>query len=118
VTEDLENAQKDLSAGWKFAIAYNAALRLCSILLYLSGYSAVRDQKHYRSIAALPLILGDEIKEISDYLDRCRVKRGEITYESISVVSQKEAEELIQTVQDLHRMVVKWVEDNHPGFIS
>lgn len=32
--EDLQNAIKDLSAGWKFAIAYNAALRLCSILFY------------------------------------------------------------------------------------
>ncbi len=99
--EDLQNAIKDLSAGWKFAIAYNAALRLCSIPLFLSGYRAVRDQKHYRSIAVLPLIIGDGIKDLSDYLNRCRVKQGEITYESISVVSLQEAEELIKTVQEL-----------------
>lgn len=116
--EDLQNALKDLSAGWKFAIAYNAALRLCSILLSLSGYRAVRNQKHYRSIAVLPLIVGDEIKDLSNYLDRCRVKRGEITYESLSVVSLQEAEELIKAVQELQQIVVRWIEENHPGFIS
>ena len=57
---DLEDAGKDLSAGWRFAIAYNAALRLCAAALAAEGYRATRDQKHYRTIAALPLTLGRE----------------------------------------------------------
>jgi hypothetical protein len=35
VTRDLQDAEvKELSADWRFGIAYNAALKLCTILLY------------------------------------------------------------------------------------
>jgi hypothetical protein len=34
---DLSDAKKDLSAGWRFAIAYNAALRLCTAALQAAG---------------------------------------------------------------------------------
>ncbi|MGH7545087.1 MAG: hypothetical protein ACREKI_02780 [Gemmatimonadota bacterium] len=32
--EDPANAESDISAGWRFAIAYNVALRLCSVALH------------------------------------------------------------------------------------
>jgi hypothetical protein len=53
---DLADARKDLSPGWRFAIAYNAALRLGTAALGVAGYRATRDQKHYRTIAALPQV--------------------------------------------------------------
>ena len=37
VKRDLRDAQGDISADWRFGIAYNAALKLCTILLYASG---------------------------------------------------------------------------------
>ena len=43
---------------WRFGIAYNTALKLCTILLYASGYRAERTLQHYRTIQAMPLILG------------------------------------------------------------
>jgi len=59
VHRDLDDAQEEgISADWRFGIAYNAALKLCTILLYASGYRAVRTLQHYRTIQALPLILG------------------------------------------------------------
>lgn len=38
VERDLNDAAKDLSPDWRFGIAYNAALKLCTILLYAQGY--------------------------------------------------------------------------------
>jgi len=38
IADLLKDAQRDLSADWKFGIAYNAALQLCTILLNASGY--------------------------------------------------------------------------------
>ena len=62
VERDLVDAEGEISADWRFGIAYNAALKLCTILLYTSGYRPERSLQHYRTIAALPLILGDERK--------------------------------------------------------
>jgi|RifCSP16_2_1023846.scaffolds.fasta_scaffold69639_2 hypothetical protein len=113
-TDDLANAQKDLSPGWRFAIAYNAALRLCTVALAAAGYRAHRDQKHYRTIAALPLLLGPGAAELSNFLDRCRAKRHDVTYESVDSVSHSEAAELIAAVRELEGLVRAWLRENHP----
>jgi hypothetical protein len=56
VERDLKDAQRDLSADWKFGIAYNAALQLCTILLNASGYRPEKLQAHYRPLQSLPLM--------------------------------------------------------------
>ena len=51
VDRDLNDAiQAGISADWRFGIAYNAALKLCTILLYTEGYKAERSLQHYRTI--------------------------------------------------------------------
>jgi len=75
VERDLRDGQNaGLSADWKFGIAYNAALKLCTILLYASGYRAEKNLQHYRTIQALPLIMGSQKKDDAAYLDACRLK--------------------------------------------
>jgi hypothetical protein len=39
---DLLDAAGDISADWRFGIAYNAALKLCTILLYAEDYELKR----------------------------------------------------------------------------
>jgi hypothetical protein len=58
VERDLKDAtQEGISSDWRFGIAYNAALKLCTILLHASGYRAEKALQHYRSVQALPLSL-------------------------------------------------------------
>jgi len=102
---DLVDARKDISPAWRFAIAYNAALRVCTAALEAAGYRATRDQKHFRTIAALPLVLGPEAQDVADFLDACRAKRHEATYESLSGVTAGEADELVDAVTDLETRV-------------
>jgi hypothetical protein len=68
VERDLKDAQRDISADWRFGIAYNAALKLCLILLSAEGYRPSRESHHYRTLAALPEVLGKARKRMRDIL--------------------------------------------------
>jgi hypothetical protein len=46
VERDLVDAEGEISADWRFGIAYNAALKLCTILLHASGYRPERALQH------------------------------------------------------------------------
>ncbi len=115
---DLADARKDVSAPWRFAIAYNAALRLASAALEVAGYRAARERKHYRTIAALPLVLGADAQELADFLDRCRAKRNDVTYETTSAVSDAEADELIEAVVELDERVRRWLKARMPAALQ
>jgi hypothetical protein len=118
VERDLHDVVSDgLSADWRFGIAYNAALKLCIALLYASGYRAEKNLQHYRTIQALPLILGAKRKGDADYLDACRVKRNRAEYDQAGVVSEAEATELIGFVTELRTVVAGWLKDKRPDLI-
>ena len=77
VERDLQDAGSGgLSEDWRFGIAYNAALKLCTILLYAEGFRAEKTLQHYRTIQALPLILGPKRRNDADYLDTCAPLRN------------------------------------------
>lgn len=109
VDDDLANARKDLSPAWQFNIAYSAALGAATVLLAAAGYRAERDNKHYRTIAAIPMILGTASKELAGFLDRCRSMRHDVTYEGIRSISAAEASELIKAVEELRSKAAKWI---------
>lgn len=58
VDRDLTDAAGNISPDWRFGIAYNGALKLCTILLHASGYRPEKTLQHYRAITAMPMILG------------------------------------------------------------
>lgn len=93
---DLDDARTErLSNDWQFGIAYNAALKLCTILLYAEGYRPEKNLAHYRTLQALPYILGPDRQDDADYLDACRSKRNTAEYDSVGCVSTDEARELV-----------------------
>lgn len=59
VERDLEDASRDISPDWRLGISYNAALKLAMILLAAEGYRPERTLQHYRTIQAIPLIMGE-----------------------------------------------------------
>ncbi|OGK11385.1 MAG: hypothetical protein A2W80_07555 [Candidatus Riflebacteria bacterium GWC2_50_8] len=111
VERDLADARTaDLSADWRFGIAYNAALKLCTILLYVSGYRPDRQLAHYRTLQSLALILGENWRRDVDYLDSCRIKRNAVEYDYVGGATIKDAEELINFTEVLKAEVLKWLE--------
>lgn len=114
VERDLTDATaKGLSDDWKFGIAYNAALKLCTILLHSSGYRPEKNLAHYRTLQSLPLILGAEHDSNADYLDACRKKRNETEYDFAGGVSEEEVDELIGFCGELKQEVLAWLKKNH-----
>lgn len=105
-----------ISDDWKFGIAYNAALKLCTILLYASGHKPEKNLAHYRTLQALTEILGSDHKSDAAYLDRCRVKRNEIEYDCVGGASAADADELIAYAKELRKHVRDWLLTNHPSY--
>ncbi len=114
VARDLKDAEGGISDDWRFGIAYNAALKLCTILLYAEGYRPEKTLLHYRTIRALPLILGENRKVDADYLDTCRSKRNIVEYDYVGAVTEADVRELIEFVKELQNSVLDWLRENHP----
>jgi uncharacterized protein (UPF0332 family) len=118
VERDIEDASREaISIDWQFNIAYNAGLQLATISLLAAGYRAGRgESKHYRVIQALPLVMGEQYSTLRNYLDNCRRKRNVSEYDAVGTISEKEAEDLLQTVKEFKIAVESWLKKNHPVF--
>ncbi len=65
--------------------------------------------KQYRTLQALPLILGSERKQDADYLDACRIKRNTVEYDYVGGATAADAEELIEFSNDLLNDALNWL---------
>lgn len=118
VDRDLDDAQGDISVDWKFGIAYNAALKLCTILLYANGYRAKRNEHHFRTLKSLAVTLGDTRRGDADYLEACRVKRNTVEYDYAGGVTESEAEELFRFAVEMRSEVIDWLTLEHSELVS
>ena len=55
---------------------------------------------HQTTFQALKLAMGSSVNAMADYLDRCRRKRNEMTYDSEGVVSSTDAKELLAKAKE------------------
>lgn len=117
VERDLADTSGGISDDWRFGIAYNAAIKLCTILLYAEGFRAEKNLQHYRTIQTLPLIMEADKTDDTKYLDACRKKRNIVEYEQIGTVTDQDADELIEFVKEFKREVKVWLKENHPELI-
>ena len=118
IDRDLQDAVGDISADWRVGIAYNAALKLCTILLYAEGFRPEKTLQHYRAIQALPLILGRHHEVDAKYLDTCRNKRNIVEYDYVGGVTEEDVEELIAFVNELREEVILWLKKHQPDLLT
>ena len=118
VHRDLADARDGgISEDWRFGIAYNAALKLCAMLLFAEGYRPSQNLAHYRTLQALPLIFGAERKRDADYLDTCRSKRNTAEYDYAGSVTENDADELIEFAEHLEKAVMNFLKANYPELV-
>jgi hypothetical protein len=118
VNPDLADAGGNISPDWRFGIAYNGALKLCTILRHASGYRPEKALQHYRAITAMPMILGTGREDDADYLDRCRRKRNIAGYDRTDVVTERDAKELIEFTRELRAPVLQLLGQHHPNLMA
>lgn len=113
---DLQDAtSKDLSNDWKFGIAYNAALKLCAMMLFDAGYMPEKNLAHYRTLLSIEYTLGEHRKDDAIYLDACRAKRNHVEYDYVDGASLAEATELVEFAKQLREEVVGKLAAKYPG---
>lgn len=97
VERDLKDAAlKGLSADRRFVTAYNAVLQAATALMHCMGYRAIGAGHHATTFEFLRAALGKEFEERIDYFDRCRIKRNMTDYDRAGVISEKEANDLLE----------------------
>ena len=111
-------SQLVISVDGRFTHAYQAALQLCAMLLYASGYRASRESNHYRTIMAMPLILGSERKDDAAYLDTCRSKRNDADYRLAGAITEADAKELLEFAIGFRKNIVSWLKKNYPELMK
>jgi hypothetical protein len=114
VDRDITESGAAISPDWQFGIAYNAALKLCTVVLFAEGWRPENNLAHYRTIQAMPHILGPDRRDDADYLDTCRKKRNVAEYETVGQITANEAGELADFARGLRDAVVAWLERKHP----
>ena len=118
VDRDLEDARRtEISADWRFGIAYNATLKLCTILLHASGWRPERLLQHYRTIQALPLVLGASKRRDADYLEACRKKRNTVEYDIAGAATSADADELLAFARSLRDETLAWLRTARPELL-
>jgi hypothetical protein len=119
VDRDLEDAGKGVSPDNRFSLAYNAALKLCTIALYAEGHEASRKVAgHHNTVtSSLPHTLGREQEQTSRMLSLCSRKRSQAVYEQVGVVTERDAEELVETARQLRTDVIDWLKRAHPELV-
>ncbi|HSS77160.1 MAG TPA: HEPN domain-containing protein [Thermoanaerobaculia bacterium] len=117
VERDLVDAELDaLSADWKLNIAYNAALQAATTALAACGYRAAREAHHYRVIQSLRDTIGASGSLVAR-LDVFRKKRNQGGYERAGVISEQEAEEMIELAREIDSAVRRWLAVHRPDLL-
>ena len=113
---DIADAESEtLSADWRFGIAYNAALKLCTMMLYDAGFMPEKNLAHYRTLLSLQFTLGSHRKADAEYLDACRIKRNHVEYDYVNGASGTEAQELVDFARELRTEVVDKLRTRYPN---
>lgn len=118
VRRDLKDARRrELSDDWRFGIAYNAALKLCTILLFAEGFRPHQSLAHFRTLQGLTEVLGESRKADAAYLDACRIKRNTVEYDCVGAATGADADELIEFAESLLDDVIDWLRTTHPQLV-
>ena len=116
---DLQDAVvPGLSSDRRFIIAYEAALTLATIPLRCAGYETHGQGHHWTTFQALPLTMGDELQDLSDYFESCRNKRNVGAYDRSGGISPSEAAELLEEARRFKEKVTRWLRDKFPEFLD
>jgi len=103
-----------LSNEGKLDMAHNAALQSSAAALAAAGYRASREAYHYYVIQSLSFTLQLE-ERIIRRLSKLRLKRNISDYERPGMVTEQEAQEMVELAKHLRADVEQWLRAHYPG---
>lgn len=117
VERDLADASVPaLSPDRRFATAYNAVLQAAKAIMYCEGYSRTRGSGHHSTtFEFVSIALGLSFEALTNYFDRCRVKRNIADYVGVGSISETEADDLLGEAITFTQTARAWIETNCPN---
>jgi hypothetical protein len=117
VERNLRDASiKQLSADNRFGLAYEAALLLAKMVVACAGYRVKGPGAHKTMFDAVEVAMGAEVSDAALYFDRCRRKRNDLSYDAAGIISETEAEELLEEAGRFRVSVESWISKYYPQF--
>ena len=118
IERDLNDCRSPgLSADWRLAIAYNAALQVALAGLAAEGYRVARESHHFRALQSLAFTLGCDSPLLMQ-LEAFRKKRNISDYERAGSVSDQEANEILALRTRLRDDLIAWLRKAHPDLLD
>jgi len=71
---------------------------------------------HQTTFEAAGLVLGSASQHLTDYFEMCRRKRHVIDYDLADVVTESQAQELLEKAGDYQTLVETWVAGKYPKY--
>ena len=89
-------------------------MTLATIPLRCAGYETYGQGHHWTTFQALPLTMGEELHDLSIYLESCRNKRNIGAYDRSGAISRSEASELVEEAKAFNRRLRLWLGEKFP----
>ena len=119
VDRDLDDAAiTAFSDDRRFATVYNAVLQLSKMAIACAGFRiSIGGGHHQKTFEAVKMALDSaEAEALADYFDTCRRKLNSIDYDGSEIVSETEAEELLEKAKEFRTIIEEWIEKNHAAY--
>jgi len=102
-----------LSADRKMFIAYEAALKSAKAALASEGYQPSKDNsQHMRMLESLEFTVKID-SDSRDLLEGFRTKRHRVGYDMTGVVSEQEANEMLELAEKIFSETFSWLKRKH-----
>ena len=103
-----------LSSQGRYEFAYNAGRLMATIVIRASGYRVISKTGHrYFTFQALETADSAFIKAAAHF-DAARRKRNDFSYDMPVTISETDADELVQAVQQFRQDAEKWIHAMDP----
>jgi hypothetical protein len=106
-------ASPGLSTDMQFVLAYDAARTLALMIARAAGYRPSKAGGHYNTFLALDAA-DPAFAALSAYFDGCRIKRNVSEYDMAGGVTETEADELLNAVEQFAIDAEAWIQTHHP----
>ena len=116
---NLKDAHVDgISAQGRYEFAYNAARLMATIAVRASGYRVTaKSGHHYFTFQALQASAPAFLK-MAIYFDQAREKRNDFSYDAPVLISDTDADDLVQAVEQFQLDCEAWIDAHHTSLSS
>jgi hypothetical protein len=109
-------AIEQMSLEGRFNRAYDAALLLATIPLRCAGYRTRGEGHHHTIFDVLPEAIGEEVRPVAHFFQKCRKVRNLSTYSRSGIVARGDVIELITRAREFRDVVHGWLQNHYPQY--